>query len=101
MKTKAFGISNIDNVEDSTIYEEAKDVGDDSEWIEGYECMARWEEDGCWYVAVVDGVEGDTAAVTFTEFGISAKCSVENLRVKSTKIVDDGQLEEEDDGDWE
>ena len=73
-------------------------MGDDSEWIEGYECMARWEEDSCWYVA---GVEGDTAVVTFAEFGISAYCSVENLRVKSTKIVDVGQLEEEDDGDWE
>ena len=49
------------------------------------------------------GAEGDTAMVTFTEFGNSAYCPAENLRLKSTKIGDDGQLEEEDvnGGDWE
>ena len=92
MKTKDCGKSRDDNVEDSTIYEEAnliEDVGGDREWMEGAECVARWEEDGCWYMAVVDGVEGNTAVVTFSEFGNSAYCPVESLRDKSIKIGDD------------
>ena len=77
-------------------------VGEDK-WNEGDECVAKWEDDGCWYKAIVEAVEGDTAVVTFTQYGNSAYCSVELLKDKNTKISSDGQLEIEEcyDGEWE
>jgi len=96
------GDKDEDNLEDATEYEETNWNEDDNEevddtaWKEGDECVARWDEDSCWYEAVVDGVEGDMAVVTFTQFGNSAFCPVELLKDKDTKIGDDGQLEVED-----
>ena len=76
---------------------------DDTKWKEGDECIARWEEDGCWYKSVVEGVTEGTAVVTFLDFGNSAYCSVELLKDKDTNIGDDGQLEVEEpqEEEWE
>ena len=52
----------------------------ENKWNEGDECIAKWEEDGCWYRAVFEGVEGDTAVVTFIQYGNSAYCPIEFLR---------------------
>ena len=57
--------------------------------------MSRWEEDDCWYEAVVDGVEAGHAVVTFTQYGNSAMCPVTDLRDKDTVIDDFGQIDEE------
>eukprot|EP00092_Neocalanus_flemingeri_P024912 GFUD01027017.1.p1 GENE.GFUD01027017.1~~GFUD01027017.1.p1 ORF type:complete len:747 (+),score=261.88 GFUD01027017.1:39-2243(+) len=78
-----------------------EEVALETKWEEGDKCVARWEEDGCWYLAVVEGVEGDTAVVTFTQYGNSAYCPVELLREEDTKIGADGQLEVEETGDAE
>ena len=89
-----------------------------AEWKVGDECVARWEEDGCrykavvekvswyedgcWYKAVVERVEDETVVVNFTEFGNSASCTLENVKDPSTKISEDGQLvvEEDDANEW-
>ena len=74
------------------------------EWRVGDECVARWEEDGCWYKAVVDEVVGDTASVTFTEHGSSAYCKFKHMQDKTTRISEDGQLvvsEHEYQGEWD
>ena len=67
-------------------------TGVEAAWCEGKECVARWAEDGCWYRAVVDGVEGDTAVVTFTQYGNSDYCRLEDLRPADTELGQDGQL---------
>ena len=67
-------------------------TGVEAAWAEGEECVARWAEDGCWYRAVVDGVEGDTAVVTFTQYGNSDYCRLEDLRPADTELGEDGQL---------
>ena len=56
--------------------------------------MSRWDEDDCWYEAVVDGVEAGHAEVTFTQYGNSAMCPVMDLRDKDTVIDEFGQIEE-------
>jgi len=71
--------------------------GEMAEWKEGDECVARWDEDECWYKAVVERVEGDTIVVIFTEFGNSASCTREYVKDPSTVIGEDGQLVVEDD----
>ena len=67
---------------------------EDRVWSEGEECVAQWTEDGLWYKAVIDGIEGNTAVVTFTEYGNSAYCDLDNLREPETVIGEDGQLVE-------
>ena len=67
---------------------------EDRVWREGEECVALWTEDGNWYKAVIDGIEGNTAVVTFTEYGNSAYCGVDNLREPGTVIGEDWQLVE-------
>ena len=67
---------------------------EDRVWSEGEECVALWTEDGLWYKAVIDGIEGNTAVVTFTEYGNSAYCDLDNLREPGTVIGEDGQLVE-------
>ena len=56
--------------------------------------MSRWDEDDCWYEAVVDGVEAGHAEVTFTQYGNSAMYPVTDLRDKDTVIDEFGQIEE-------
>ena len=76
---------------------------EDRVWTEGEECVALWTEDGNWYKAVIDGIEGNTAVVTFTEYGNSAYCSLDNLREPGTVIDEDGQLvenKEEEEDEW-
>ena len=67
---------------------------EDRVWSEGEECVALWTEDGLWYKAVIDGIEGNTAVVTFTEYDNSAYCDLDNLREPGTVIGEDGQLVE-------
>ena len=77
---------------------------EDRVWTEGEECVALWTEDGNWYKAVIDRIEGNTAVVTFTEYGNSAYCGLDNLREAGTVIGEDGQLvenkEEEEEEEW-
>lgn len=40
----------------------------------------------------IDVVYGDTAEVTFVEYGISATCLLKDLRLKEAMISEDGQL---------
>jgi len=74
---------------------EIRSSREERDWKEGDACVARWEEDDCWYEAVVDGVEAGHAVVTFTQYGNSAMCPVTDLRDKDTVIDDFGQIEEE------
>ena len=70
----------------------------------GDPCVARWDEeggDGLWYRAVIDGLEGERATVTFTEYGNSAYTQVGDLRDNDTPINDQGLLEEEGEGEDE
>ena len=89
-----------DNPEESD-GEDHKTGVEDRDWAEGEECVALWSEDGMWYKAVIDGVEGNTAVVTFTEYGNSAYCDLDNLREPGTLIGEDGQLVEEQGWDTE
>lgn len=76
---------------------------EDRVWTEGEECVALWTEDDNWYKAVIDGIEGNDAVVTFTEYGNSAICSLDNLREPGTVIGADGQLvenKEEEEEEW-
>ena len=45
-----------------------------------------------WYRAVIDGVEGDTAVVTFTQYGNSAYCHVNNILDSNMVSDSDGQI---------
>ena len=69
-------------------------------WREGDLCVAQWEEDGLWYRAVIDDIQGDTAAVTFTEYGNSAYTQVKQLMDPDTHINEDGLLGDQQDDDW-
>ena len=78
--------------EDDEMVEGEFKTGIEDFWKEGDVCVALWDEDGRWYKAVIDGIEGDTAVVTFTEYGNSAYCQVDNI-VDSNRLIDsDGQL---------
>ena len=88
-------ISNEDIDQDEESDGDAFKTGvEDRVWSEGEECVALWTEDGLWYKAVIDGIEGNTAVVTFTEYGNSAYCDLDNLREPETVIGEDGQLVE-------
>ena len=88
-------ISNEDiDHNDQSDGEDYKTGLEDRVWREGEECVALWTEDNNWYKAVIDGIEGNTAVVTFTEYGNSAYCGLENLREPGTIIGEDGQLVE-------
>ena len=88
--------------EDNQEVSEVVDDGDDEAgyksavslhtWAAGDQCVALWDEDGLWYRAVVEGVEGDTAVVTFTDYGNSAYCHIKNIVDKGRQITEDGQL---------
>ena len=67
-------------------------TGIEDVWKEGDECVALWDEDGRWYRAVIDGVEGDTAVVTFTQYGNSAYCHVNNILDSNMVSDSDGQI---------
>ena len=63
----------------------------------------RWDEEGgddLWYRAVIDGLEGEGALVTFTDYGNSAYTQVEGLRDSNTPINDQGLLEEVEEDEW-
>jgi len=68
------------------------ETGIETNWKAGDYCVAKWDEDGCWYKAVIEGIEDDTAVVTFTEYGNSAYCNFENILDFDTQIGEDGQL---------
>ena len=88
-------ISNEDiDHNDQSDGEDYKTGLEDRVWREGEECVALWTEDGNWYKAVIDGIEGNTAVVTFTEYGNSAYCDLDNLREPGAVIGEDGQLVE-------
>ena len=88
-------ISNEDIDQDDESDGDAFKTGvEDRVWSEGEECVALWTEDSLWYKAVIDGIEGNTAVVTFTEYGNSAYCDLDNLREPETVIGEDGQLVE-------
>ena len=88
-------ISNEDIDQDEESDGDAFKTGvEDRVWSEGEECVALWTEDSLWYKAVIDGIEGNTAVVTFTEYGYSAYCDLDSLREPETVIGEDGQLVE-------
>ena len=68
------------------------ETGLEPEWKAGDNCVAKWDEDGCWYKAVIEGIEDDTAMVTFTEYGNSAYCNLVNILDFNTQIDEEGQL---------
>jgi len=68
------------------------ETGLEPEWKAGDNCVAKWDEDGCWYKAVIEGIEDDTAVVTFTEYGNSAYCNLVNILDFNTQIDEEGQL---------
>ena len=81
--------------EDTTGYRTSLETA----WKVGDRCVARWDEEGgddLWYRAVIDGLEGERALVTFTEYGNSAYTQVGDLRDQDTHINDQGLLEEEE-----
>ena len=85
--------------EDTTGYRTTQETA----WKVGDPCVARWDEDGgdgLWYRAVIDGLEGERATVTFTEYGNSAYTQVGDLRDHDTPINDQGLLEEEEEDEW-
>merc|ERR1719470_277211 len=56
----------------------------------GLVCVAKWNEDGVWYRAKVDKVEGEVAEVTFIDYGNTETVTTANI-VKTRSHIPAGE----------
>merc|ERR1711874_361824 len=62
-------------------------------WKEGEKCVAKWNEDECWYRAEITQIESDDKVIVkFTEYGNSDFTSLAMLKPFETKIDENGKL---------